>query len=72
MNGLPPGFVIGASVPGRRSSFFCDGAEDLIEHTEVNRNYQKSDLLQLIRILKNYDLFKEPQLELFKSRRKKR
>ena len=45
---------------------------DLISETESNRNYQKSDLLQLIRILKNYDLFKEPQLELFKSRRKKR
>jgi len=45
---------------------------DLIKETEVNRNYQKSDLLQIIRILKNYDLFKEPQLELFKSRRKKR
>ena len=44
---------------------------DLIKETEVNRNYQKSDLLQLIRILKNYDLFKEPQLELFKNRRKK-
>ena len=45
---------------------------DLIKETEVNRNYQKSDLLQLIRILKNYDLFKEPQLELFKNRSKKR
>jgi hypothetical protein len=45
---------------------------DLIGHIEVNRNYQKSDLLQMIRILKNYDFFKEPQLELFKSRRKKR
>ncbi len=45
---------------------------DLIKETEVNRNYQKSDLLQLIRILKNYDLFKEPQLELFRSKRKKR
>lgn len=45
---------------------------DLVEHAEVNRNYQKSDLLQVIRILKNYDFFKEPQLELFKSRRKKR
>lgn len=43
---------------------------DLVSNTEVNRNYQKSDLLQLIRILKNYDLFKEPQMELFKSRRK--
>jgi hypothetical protein len=44
---------------------------DLVEHVEVNRNYQKSDLLQMIRILKNYDFFKEPQLELFKSRRRK-
>jgi hypothetical protein len=45
---------------------------DLVAKTEINRNYQKSDLLQIIRILKNYDLFKGPQLELFKSRRKKR
>ncbi len=45
---------------------------DLIEQIEVNRNYQKSDLLQIIRILKNYDFVKEPQLELFKARRKGR
>lgn len=45
---------------------------DLVAKIEVNRNYQKSDLLQMIRILKNYNFFKEPQLELFKSRRKKR
>ena len=45
---------------------------DLVEHIEVNRNYQKSDLLQMIRILKNYDFFKEPQLELFKTKRKRR
>jgi len=45
---------------------------DLIARIEVNRNYQKSDLLQMIRILKNYDFFKEPQLELFKSGRKRR
>jgi hypothetical protein len=43
---------------------------DLVAKTEVNRNYQKSDLLQIIRILKNYDFFKEPQMELFKTRRK--
>ena len=42
---------------------------DLIERIEVNRNYQKSDLLQIIRILKNYDFIKEPQLELFKTKR---
>jgi hypothetical protein len=43
---------------------------DLIEQIEVNRNYQKSDLLQIIRILKNYDFFKGRQLELFKAKRK--
>ncbi len=45
---------------------------DLVTHTEANRNYQKSDLLQIIRILKNYDFFRDPQLELFKSKRRKR
>src|SRR5262245_8034615 len=45
---------------------------DLVAQIEVNRNYQKSDLLQMIRILKNYDFFKEPQLELFKAKRRKR
>ena len=44
----------------------------LINHIEVNRNYQKSDLLQIIRILKNYDLFAPPQLELFDLPKKKR
>jgi hypothetical protein len=44
---------------------------DLVSETRINRNYQKSDLLQIIRILKNYDFFKEPQMELFKSRRRK-
>ena len=45
---------------------------DLIENVEANRNYQKSDLLQTIRILKNYVFFKDPQMELFRSKRKKR
>jgi hypothetical protein len=45
---------------------------DLIEQTESNRNYQKSDLLQTIRVLKSYDFFKEPQLELFKSKRRRK
>ena len=45
---------------------------DLIEHIEVNRNYQKSDLLQIIRILKNYDLFAPPQLELFEATLKRK
>jgi hypothetical protein len=45
---------------------------DLVSETEINRNYQKSDLLQIIRILKNYDFFREPQMELFKTKRKKK
>ena len=40
---------------------------DIIDKVETNRNYQKSDILQIIRILKNYDLVKQPQLELFKK-----
>jgi hypothetical protein len=45
---------------------------DLIRKIEVNRNYQKSDLLQVLRILKNYELFREPQLELFRPKRARR
>ena len=37
----------------------------LIDRIEINRNYQKSDLLQIIRILKNYELLRESQMELF-------
>ena len=43
----------------------------LVAETKPNRNYQKSDLLQILRILKNYDLIKEPQLELFKATSRK-
>lgn len=42
---------------------------DLVRYTEPNRNYQKSDLLQIIRVLKNYDFFRSAQMELFKPRR---
>lgn len=41
---------------------------DLIEKTEINRNYGKSDTLQVIRILKNYDLIKDAQLDLLSDR----
>jgi hypothetical protein len=44
---------------------------DLVSETEANRNYQKSDVLQIIRILKNYDFFKGPQMELFKAKGKR-
>ncbi len=41
---------------------------DLVAKVEPNRNYQKSDLLQTLRILKNYEFLKEPQLDLFRSK----
>jgi hypothetical protein len=37
---------------------------DLIEKVEVNRHYRKSDTLEVIRILKNYGLVRDPQLDL--------
>jgi hypothetical protein len=43
----------------------------LISEVQVNRNYQKSDVLQVIRILKNYDLFKDAQMELFQTPRRR-
>jgi hypothetical protein len=41
---------------------------DLLEKVEVNQNYTKSDTLQVMRILKNYDLLKDPQLDMFPDR----
>ncbi|MCC6414697.1 MAG: hypothetical protein IT582_02155, partial [Opitutaceae bacterium] len=41
---------------------------DLIEKVEINRSYRKSDTLQVIRILKNYDLIKDAQLDMFPDR----
>ncbi|WP_269522341.1 hypothetical protein [Coraliomargarita parva] len=39
--------------------------ENLLRNVEVNHSYQKSDLLQLMRIMKIYDMVKEPQMSLF-------
>ncbi|PTY02152.1 hypothetical protein DB347_24840 [Opitutaceae bacterium EW11] len=41
---------------------------DIIDQIEPNRNYGKSDTLQVMRILKNYDLLKDAQLEMFADR----
>ncbi len=41
---------------------------DLAAHVDVNKNYEKSDLLQMLRILKNYDLLKDAQLDLFRRK----
>jgi len=43
---------------------------DLVSKVEVNRNYRKSDTLQVIRILKNYDLLKDGQLDFLASDRR--
>jgi hypothetical protein len=40
---------------------------ELIERVDVNRNYEKSDLLQVIRLLKNYDFVKTMQLDFFEK-----
>jgi hypothetical protein len=42
---------------------------DLLEKIEVNQNYTKSDTLQVMRILKNYDLLKDAQLDLIPAAR---
>jgi hypothetical protein len=44
---------------------------DLIDKVEVNRSYAKSDALQVMRILKNYDLLKDTQLDMFPDRVKR-
>jgi hypothetical protein len=41
---------------------------DLLEKIEINQNYSKSDTLQVMRILKNYDLLKDPQMDLLPER----
>ena len=40
---------------------------ELAAHVDVNKNYEKSDLLQMLRILKNYDLLKGAQMDLFRK-----
>jgi hypothetical protein len=45
---------------------------ELILSVDVNRNYEKSDVLQIIRLLKNYDFLKDNQLELFARGRRRR
>lgn len=41
---------------------------DLIDKVEVNRSYRKSDTLEVLRILKNYELLRDPQLDLLPPR----
>ena len=39
--------------------------EDLLRQVEVNHSYQKSELLQFVRVLKVYDMVEAPQMNLF-------
>ena len=39
--------------------------EHWLRHVEVNHSYHKSKLLQLVRVLKIYDMVQSPQLRLF-------
>jgi hypothetical protein len=41
---------------------------DLLDRVQINRNYGKSDTLQVMRILKNYDLLTDSQMGLFPGR----
>lgn len=42
--------------------------DHIIQNIQTNKNYIESDILQTIRLLKNYGLIKDKQLELFKKK----
>jgi len=42
---------------------------ELVHGVDRNKNYEKSDVLQVLRLLKNYGLLRDPQLDLFSGRR---
>ena len=44
----------------------------VIDGVEKKRNYQRSDVLQLIRVLKTQGMLREPQLELFRAPKPRR
>ncbi len=46
--------------------------ENLLQGIEANYNYQKSEALHLLRLLKIHDMIKSPQMELFSEDRRKR
>ncbi len=46
--------------------------EELIRMTDASRNYEKSDLLQILRLLKTHDLVGGGQMDLFARRRRRR
>ena len=49
---------------------FRDILAELVAGIDVKNNYEKSDVLQMLRILKNYDLLRDSQMELFVRRKR--
>jgi len=47
---------------------FRDILMELLSDIDVKHNYEKSDIMQILRILKNYGLLRDPQMELFARR----
>lgn len=51
--------------------FFGMVLNELVEYVDTNKNYDKSDLLQILRLMKCYDLVKDDQMDFFiRSRRR--
>ena len=44
---------------------------ELTDWIDAQKSYEKSDLLQLLRILKNHDVLKDAQMDLFREKRRK-
>jgi len=45
---------------------------ELVERVDANRSYDKSDVLQVIRLLKNYEFIKDRQLDMFTRQKRRR
>lgn len=44
---------------------------ELSDFVDVNRNYDKSDLLQTVRLIKHYDMLRDRQMDMFQRARRK-
>ena len=43
--------------------------QDIVSKVKVNYSYQRSNMLQILRLLKTYDMIKSSQLELFEDKK---
>jgi hypothetical protein len=46
--------------------------QELVARVDVSRNYEKSDLLQILRIFKRYGFIRNPQLDLFERQTRRK